>query len=81
MEAQSPSDRVFLALLSGNVRELTECSEIELRPFLPLLSRMILSPTAPQYNALKKIVHMVIIGMPEVNAISEYLNLNFKANS
>ena len=85
MDSESPSPKVFTALLSGNVRQLTECSEQELRPFLPSLARMILSPSSismvTQWEGKRKVIHMLISGMTEVNSIKEYLTLNFKVTS
>ncbi len=84
MDLDGPSPRVFTALLSGNVKQLAECSEHDLRPFLPSLARMILSPSlvsmATQWEGKRKIIRMLISGMAEVNAIQEYLALNYKVS-
>ena len=43
--SEAPSSRLFSLLQSGNVRQLWGCSPAKLRPFLPCLVRMALSPT------------------------------------
>lgn len=81
METTGPSPMVFTALLSGNVKQLVGCSEHDLRPFLPSLARMILSPIpvsmTTKWEGKRKIIHMLVSGMSEVNALREYLALNF----
>ena len=42
--SEAPSSRLFSLLQSGNVRQLWGCSPAKLRPFLPCLVRMALSP-------------------------------------
>lgn len=93
MQLAPPSSRVFNALLSGNIPELLSSSPDELRPFLPSLARMVLVPSIPVAvggippewvgqqgpgEERKKVVHMLIAGIGEVNAIKSYLQLNFQ---
>ena len=90
MQLSVPSPAVFAALLSGDIKQLCNCSQDELRPFLPCLARMVLcsarpspvamgtetSPTS-EWEGRKKVVHALIAGMGEVNAISKYLLVDF----
>lgn len=92
MQLSPPSSRIFNALLSGNIPELLSSSPEDLRPFLPSLARMVVVPTAPVTiggvpsdwvgqgvgEERKKVIHMLIAGMGEVNAIRSYLKLNFQ---
>lgn len=81
----SPSPKVYTALLSGNVKELAACDQHELRPFLPSLVRMVLSSSTTmshlssikQWEGKRKVVHALISGMIEGNAIQKYLVLDF----
>ena len=83
---------MFSALLSGDIQRLCSCSQDELRPFLPCLARMVLCSrpgpvpmmnevTAPrsksEWEGRRKVVHALIAGMGEVNAISKYLTVDF----
>ena len=96
MHQNVPSPKVFSALLSGDIRKLSSCSQDELRPFLPCLARMVLCPMArpspvamvkdmptssscdkSRWEGRRKVVHALIAGMSEVNAISKYLALDF----
>ena len=87
-----PSPRVFIALLSGNIKELLASSSDDLRPFLPSLARMVLVPPIPtslggmapecvgqgEGEARRRAIHTAIAGIREVNAIKSYLELNFQ---
>ena len=82
-----PSTKVFSALLAGNIRQLHSCSAAELRPFLPCLSRIVLCPpatatmsdtTTTEWESSRTIIHTLIAGMQDVNAIREYLSLSFR---
>jgi hypothetical protein len=93
MQLPIPSPTVFSSLLSGDIQRLCSCSQDELRPFLPCLARMVLCSrptpvpavvnevTAPRgrsnWERRRKIVHALIAGMGEVNAISKYLTVDF----
>ena len=93
MQLSDPSPAVFSALLSGNIKQLCNCSQNELRPFLPCLARMVLcsSRLAPVsmvtetsvpsdkslWEGRRKAVFALIAGMEEVNAISKYLAVDF----
>ena len=93
MQLAIPSPKVFSALLSGDIRQLCSCSQDELRPFLPCLSRMVLCCNRPspipvvndtpasgdrsQWEGRRKVVHALIAGMGEVNAISKFLAVDF----
>ena len=92
MQLSIPSPKVFSALLSGNIQQLCSCSQDELRPFLPCLARMVLcsrpSPVTmvneasalrsmSKWEGRRKVVHALIAGMGEVNAISKYLTVDF----
>ena len=46
MSGGGPSPEVFQLLQAGNVRKLWGCPPVKLRPFLPYLVRMALSPIA-----------------------------------
>lgn len=93
MPLSVPSPAVFAALISGDIKQLCNCTHNELRPFLPCLARMVLcSPklasvammteTSSQgershWEGRRKVVHALIAGIGEVNAISKYLALDF----
>ena len=87
MDHTVPSTKVFSALLAGNIRQLHSCSSAELRPFLPCLSRIVLCPpatatmsdsTTSEWENSRTIIHTLIAGMQDVNAIREYLSLSFR---
>ena len=87
MDHTVPSTKVFSALLAGNIRQLHSCSSAELRPFLPCLSRIVLCPpatatmsdsTTSEWESSRTIIHTLIAGMQDVNAIREYLSLSFR---
>ena len=90
MQLSVPSPKVFAALLSGDTKRLADCSQDELRPFLPCLARTVLCSSKPspipvvnetpprsRWEGHRKVVHALIAGMREVNAISKYLDLDF----
>ena len=85
----SPSPNVFTALLSGDIKQLATCNQHELRPFLPSLVRMVLSsPCSPsrvatttQWEGKRKVIHTLVSGMVEGNAIQKYLALDFVVRS
>lgn len=76
-----PSPKVFSALLAGDVQQLYACSPTELRPFLPCLARIALRTpvtTATPWQNRRKVIHALIAGISEVNAIKEYLSVDFQ---
>ena len=92
MQLPIPNPTVFSALLSGDIQRLCNCSQDELRPFLPCLARMVLcsrpnpvpmvnevtaSRSKSEWDGRRKVVHALIAGMGEVNAISKYLTIDF----
>ena len=90
MHLSVPSPKVFSALLAGNVKELNSFTQNELRPFLPCLSRVVLGSIPPsavvgstisQWDNKRKVIHALIAGMEEANAIKEYLKIDFQVNT
>ena len=96
MQLPVPSPVVFSALLSGDIQQLCGCSKDDLRPTGPCLARMVLCSrrssvpmvnegTAPrsklEWEGRRKVVHALIAGMGEVNAISKYLTVDFHVSS
>ena len=94
MQLISPSSHLFNALLSGDIPELLKASLDDLRPFLPSLARMVQVPPAPisvgggppgqeahgPVEERRKVIQTLIIGIGEVNAIRNYLQLNFQVS-
>ena len=94
MNLATPSPRIFSALLSGDIHGLLSATTDDLRPFLPSLSRIVLAPTAVEPVSIggigpkwvregpgeerRKVIHTLIAGIGEVNAIRNYLKLNFQ---
>ncbi len=78
---EPPCPAVFSALLAGDVRCLHSFSPGDLRPFLPCLARVVLChPTAAalQWQNNRKIIHVTLSGVREVNAIKEYLSVDYR---
>lgn len=76
------SPRVFAAIQNVNIKELSECSQKEIRPILPCLVRMslILSVdiTKDCVEARKEIL-TILSGIESVNSIIALLSIDFHA--
>ncbi len=78
---EPPSPAVFSALLAGDVRRLHSFASSDLRPFLPCLARVVLCRTAtaaPQWQNNRKVVHALLCGIRETNAIKDYLLVDYR---
>ncbi|XP_074100316.1 integrator complex subunit 2 [Cotesia typhae] len=76
------SPRVFTAIQNVNIRELSQCSQREIRPLLPCLVRMsLISPldiTRECVEARKEIL-TILSGIESVNSIVALLSIDFHA--
>ncbi|CAD6208131.1 GSCOCG00010391001-RA-CDS [Cotesia congregata] len=76
------SSRVFTAIQNVNIRELSQCSQREIRPLLPCLVRMsLISPldiTRECVEARKEIL-TILSGIESVNSIVALLSIDFHA--
>ncbi|XP_014297506.1 integrator complex subunit 2 [Microplitis demolitor] len=76
------SPRVFTAIQNVNIRELSQCTQKEIRPLLPCLVRMsLISPldiTRECVEARKEIL-TILSGIESVNSIVALLSIDFHA--
>ncbi|XP_043267070.1 integrator complex subunit 2 [Venturia canescens] len=82
LSGTSISPRVFTAIQNVNIRELSRCTQREIRPLLPCLVRMsLISPldiTKECVEARKEIL-TILSGIESVNSIVALLSIDFHA--